>query len=274
MYKKTITFLLLAFSINMAICQDKIKLLLDYTMTHVVDTTQRTKPRITRCLLIAGSAMSMYDDYYRSLRFLGYKGNEAIRVYNSQLEINEAAAGISCDQVFTNFEKKELITGSYFWKVLYAKVEPLSKIDWKIHPQKKKILEQDCQKATAFFGGREYTAWFAPAIPLNAGPWKLNGLPGVILAANDEKNEIAFICTKITLPEESLPALEPSQNAKLLSSTEFNKSKQKFAEDPQAFYDPTDPFGSIMAFSTPPGFKQEPKENAKPRPLNNPIEKE
>lgn len=274
MHKKTLTILLLALAINTAICQDKIKLLLDYTMTHVVDTTQPTNPRITRCLLIAGSTMSMYDDYYRSMRFLGYKGEVATRVYNSQLEINEAAAGISCDQIFTNFEKKELTTGSYFWKVLYAKVEPLSKIEWTIQPQKKKILEQDCQKATASFGGREYTAWFAPAIPLNAGPWKLNGLPGIILATNDEKNEITFTCTKITLPEESLPALAPSQNAKLLSPTEFNKSKQRFAEDPQAFHDPTDPFGSIMAFTTPPGFKPEPKANAKPRRLNNPIEKE
>ena len=274
MHKKTLFILLILFSSNTAICQDKIKLLLEYTMTHIVDTTQPANPRITRCMLIAGSTMSMYDDYYRSMRYLGYKGDAVIRVYSNQLDIDEAAAGITCDQIFTNFEKKELTTGSYFWKALYAKAEPLTKIDWKIQPQKKKLLEQDCQKATAYFRGREYTVWFASAIPINAGPWKLNGLPGIILAANDEKNEIASTCTKITFPEKNLPVLAASQNAKLLSSTEFNKSKQKFADDPQAFHDPTDPFGSIMAFSSPLGFKADKNTKSKPRPLNNPIEKE
>lgn len=198
MCKHIFCILVILLSINTAICQDKIKILLEYKMVHLVDTTQPANPRITRCMLIAGSKMSVYDDYYRGMRYLGYKGDVAMRVYDNQLDIVEAAAGITCDQIFTNLEKKELITGNYFGKALYTKAEPLTKIEWIIQPQKKKILEQDCQRATTSFGGRNYIAWFAPAIPINAGPWKLGGLPGIILAVNDEK-------TRLHLPAQKYP---------------------------------------------------------------------
>jgi len=274
MCKNFFCILIILLYSNTVLSQDKINILLEYKMVHVVDTAQPANPRITRCMLIAGSKMSVYDDYYRAMRYLGYKGDAAMRVYDNQLDIAEATAGITCDQIFTDLEKRELITGSYFGKALYTMVEPLTKIEWTIQPQKKKILEQNCQKATTYFRGREYIVWFAPAIPINAGPWKLNGLPGIILAANDEKNEITFTCTKITIPEEKAPLIKASKNATLLSTIEFNKTKQKFANDPQAFYDASDPMGSIMAFATPIGFQSDTKTKSKPRPLNNPIEKE
>ncbi len=50
-----------------------------------------------------------------------------------------------------------------------------------------------CQKATTHFKGRDYTAWFCPDLPLHVGPWKLNGLPGVIVQAYDAKKDVQFM---------------------------------------------------------------------------------
>ena len=38
--------------------------------------------------------------------------------------------------------------------------------------------------ATTHFRGRDWKVWFSEEIPLPLGPWKLGGLPGLILAAH------------------------------------------------------------------------------------------
>lgn len=53
--------------------------------------------------------------------------------------------------------------------------------DWKITPDQKIIGEYRSTKAIVKFRGREYEAWFSEEIPINAGPWKFFGLPGLIL---------------------------------------------------------------------------------------------
>ena len=45
------------------------------------------------------------------------------------------------------------------------------------------ILGYECHKATTKFRGREWNVWFTEEIPVSLGPWKLNGLPGIILQA-------------------------------------------------------------------------------------------
>lgn len=52
----------------------------------------------------------------------------------------------------------------------------------------------NCRKATGYFRGRNYIAWFCSDIPIPYGPWKLGGLPGLIIKAYDSKGEISFEC--------------------------------------------------------------------------------
>ena len=57
----------------------------------------------------------------------------------------------------------------------------------------------NCVKATADYRGREWTAWFAPEIPFNEGPWKLWGLPGLIVRAYDSKGHYRFEAKSISV---------------------------------------------------------------------------
>lgn len=49
------------------------------------------------------------------------------------------------------------------------------------------------------FRGRVYTVWFTNEIPVSFGPWKLNGLPSVILEAQDETKTFMFFSESVTL---------------------------------------------------------------------------
>ncbi len=54
------------------------------------------------------------------------------------------------------------------------------------------ILGYPCQMARTTFKGRTWTAWYTEDIPLDNGPWKLCGLPGLILRAHDAERQFIF----------------------------------------------------------------------------------
>jgi GLPGLI family protein len=68
------------------------------------------------------------------------------------------------------------------------------------------IENYTCVMAKGFVCGRNYTVWFTPDIPVSAGPWKLWGLPGLIVSAlsDDDVVEITMTSLKQTdiLPKE------------------------------------------------------------------------
>jgi len=84
-------------------------------------------------------------------------------------------------------------------KHLFSKENEDYNVRWKITDETKKIGRFDCQKAVGEFRGRTYHAWFAPEVALGFGPWKLNGLPGLILEAYDESDYIYFTAKKIVI---------------------------------------------------------------------------
>lgn len=60
------------------------------------------------------------------------------------------------------------------------------KINWKISSEKEKIGEWNAQKAEADFAGRHWIAWFTTEIPIQDGPYKFRGLPGLIVKIEDK----------------------------------------------------------------------------------------
>lgn len=71
--------------------------------------------------------------------------------------------------------------------------EPVELPVWQpVADSAKTLLGYPCRMAKARFKGRTWFAWYADEVPLDHGPWKLRGLPGLILQAYDAGHEFTF----------------------------------------------------------------------------------
>ncbi|WP_353151003.1 GLPGLI family protein [Chryseobacterium sp.] len=77
--------------------------------------------------------------------------------------------------------------------------EKLENLDWKITNQSKQILGYKAFLATTSFRGRDYTVWFTKELNTEIFPWKLKGLPGVILEFEDRDGFIKGTAKTIAL---------------------------------------------------------------------------
>lgn len=75
--------------------------------------------------------------------------------------------------------------------------EEMPTLDWELTDSVATVLGYQCQSARCKFRGREWTVFYTEDIPLMDGPWKLHGLPGLIMRASDAKDHYTFECIGI-----------------------------------------------------------------------------
>jgi GLPGLI family protein len=112
-------------------------------------------------------------------------------------------------EYFKDFSKNELTEYARMpyaldkYDAQYSESIPI--LNWVIGDETQTVAGYLCQKATCKFRGREYTAWFATDIPVNNGPWKFGGLPGLILKVSDKDKLYTFECVGIVNQTQKFP---------------------------------------------------------------------
>ncbi|MCM1356877.1 MAG: GLPGLI family protein [Staphylococcus sp.] len=89
------------------------------------------------------------------------------------------------DSIVTVYDSAGMLERGYY-------SEPLAEMKWEIGDSTKTILGYECVMAETDYHGRHWTVWFTPDIPLRDGPWKLYGLPGLILEADESTGQHRF----------------------------------------------------------------------------------
>lgn len=117
----------------------------------------------------------------------------------------------------------------------YIYEEDLSIPTWSIGTEQKTVAGYTCQKATAEFGGRTWTVWFAPELPISDGPWKLCGLPGLILEAQDAEKHYQFTCIEIERVSCGEPIAVPKKRYNRCTKQEFIDTYRLWKEDTNGF---------------------------------------
>lgn len=110
--------------------------------------------------------------------------------------------------------------------------EPIPEIAWEICDSANNVLGYDCEKATCTFHGRKWTAWFTPEIPIQNGPWKLSGLPGLILEAESADGMYLFTATGLEQTSNPIGSVYLADQYEKVDRTEMLKAKRAFFDNP------------------------------------------
>ncbi len=106
------------------------------------------------------------------------------------------------------------------------------KIDWKISSEKEKIGEWNAQKAEADFAGRHWIAWFSTEIPIQDGPYKFSGLPGLIVKIEDKTGSHRMELKGIRNIEQELDINVFEAKEISINSKQFQKVLKEYENDP------------------------------------------
>ena len=133
----------------------------------------------------------------------------------------------------------------------YEGYEPTPDIAWTLSDDTLTVSGYLCQQATATHRGVEWHVWYTDEIPSSAGPWRLRGLPGLIIKAESEAHtfcltELRQEASPITAPKQR-PDVQRMKYAKLLKHRNEIYGNRQYAKNPM-YYVP-DLQGSITDMS-------------------------
>lgn len=166
-----------------------------YVFWHQMDSTDRSSLREESMVLYMGRQSSIYTSHDREIRLEKAKaimeGNFGENM-NTMPAANKNSIYSSKSSIY-NYRKDGKWMMNTFLYDNYAYEIEKPQIRWELGNETKSISGWRCQKATGSWKGRDYTVWFCPDLPYSFGPWKLHGLPGLILEAYDSKGEVKFL---------------------------------------------------------------------------------
>ncbi len=182
-------------------------------------------------ILQIGRNNALFSDY------TAFQADSAIACKVSDAEIQkyktqEMRNDLFFDQtVAQNVPKGKMTVCSVITPNYYSYTENANPIAWNLTEGMDTICGYVCRKATGEYGGRTWTVWYSTEIPVTFGPWKLCGLPGLILEASDSEGihrfkAIAFRKTHVPMN------MKPYANPVKTSREQFIKAKNKFEQNP------------------------------------------
>lgn len=110
--------------------------------------------------------------------------------------------------------------------------EPMPAFEWDLLEGDSVVAEYTCNKARTTFRGRTWTVWYTPDITISEGPWKLCGLPGLILKAVSDHAYYTFECTAIQKADADKIVL-PHKTFTNTNAADLQKLEILMVTDPQ-----------------------------------------
>lgn len=183
------------------------------------------------CMLQIGNGIGKFYDYSSYQTDSVKQANCSERVVYSYKLREQRNVSFFDQVIYQNSPKGKITVQSIITPNLYNYEENRYPVKWIMKEGKDTICGYMCRIAQGFYGGRTWIVKYAPEIPTQNGPWKLTGLPGLILDATDTEGIHHF--SAITFRNSSVDIIPLNNKGSILTSREkFIHAKNKFEENP------------------------------------------
>lgn len=221
---------------------DTARFVVQYQAASIADTLHPEKREEESMMLKVGDKCSVYYSYAKSLADSVLEADKAAGVSQEVImeHIKQYSSKVNA-QVYKNYPEGKTTTLDALAASRFRCEEKTEQPEWVLHPDTMTILSYPCRKATCHFKGRDYEAWYTPEIPKSEGPWKLCGLPGLILKAQDSREHYTFVCTGIELSRDKSLILFNGADFEPINRKNLQKAYERYAADPLGYIALTSP---------------------------------
>tara|TARA_B110000285_G_C15048863_1_gene575893 strand:+ start:634 stop:1407 length:774 start_codon:yes stop_codon:yes gene_type:complete len=145
--------------------------------------------------LTKSGTLILNNSYTKSFFYETKKGETKTKKSESGIDFIIISKKIKFN--FIDYSKDSLVSKENLFFDEYNVKERIPYINWQLTNETKYIdsLEVKCAKTN--FRGRNYIAWYSSKYPIKSGPWKFNGLPGLIINVYDESRRYEWNLKKI-----------------------------------------------------------------------------
>lgn len=140
--------------------------------------------------------------------------------------------------VWTGWPEGQTTTREMIFPYDFEGKEETPEIQWTLSDDTLHVSNYLCQKATTTFRGLTWQVYFTEEIPSSAGPWRLRGLPGLIVRA--ESGAHSFVLTQVLQQSEPI-TYKPNPEARQLSYKKLLKYRldtycnKQYAKNPNYY---------------------------------------
>jgi GLPGLI family protein len=127
---------------------------------------------------------SLYIELKRSIQNKG-----SVNEFERRIKYNQVWKDMSTNWMYSKSDDDVMVK------------EEMNLFRWKFSNECDTILNYPCRKASSKFRGRQYEAWFTTELSFRAAPWKIHGLPGVVLKLESLDGFYLLKANKIVISE-------------------------------------------------------------------------
>ena len=112
--------------------------------------------------------------------------------WKTSMAMEHKEALVHMPTVWINYPEGEILSRDIIFPHTFEGHEPIPQMEWNLTDDTLTISGYLCHRAEMTFRGVRWEAWYTEEIPSSTGPWRLRGLPGIIVKAEGDAHRFVL----------------------------------------------------------------------------------